>query len=95
MPIVQAQSGNDTVTAQDVKKETKELINTLQQYTVDQRDQAIKEADKEKSRKKTGAFGLVSRQFNQGTRLHARFGLDGLINLIPGFGDTIGALISS
>ncbi|MFO7913382.1 MAG: hypothetical protein R6V15_14575, partial [Desulfotignum sp.] len=45
MPIVQAQSGNNTVTAQDVKKETKELINTLQQYTVDQRDQAVKEAD--------------------------------------------------
>ena len=45
MPIVQAQSGNDTVTAQDVKKETKQLINTLQQYTVDQRDQAVKEAD--------------------------------------------------
>lgn len=45
MPTVQAQSGNDTVTAQDVKKETKQLINTLQQYTVDQRDQAVKEAD--------------------------------------------------
>lgn len=45
MPIVQAQSGNDAATAQDVKKETKELINTLQQYTADQRDQAVKEAD--------------------------------------------------
>lgn len=45
IPLAQAQSGNDTVTAQDVKKETKELINTLQQYTVDQRDQAVKEAD--------------------------------------------------
>jgi len=45
MPIAQAQSGNDTVTAQDVKKETKELIDTLQQYTAKQRDQAVKEAD--------------------------------------------------
>jgi TolA-binding protein len=45
MPIAQAQSDKDTVTAQDVKKETKELISTLQQYTVDQRDQAVKEAD--------------------------------------------------
>jgi TolA-binding protein len=45
MSIAQAQSGNDTVAAQDVKKETQELINTLQQYTADQRDQAVKEAD--------------------------------------------------
>lgn len=50
MPIAQAQSGNDTVTAQDIKKETQELINTLQQYTVEQRDQAVKEA--EQARKK-------------------------------------------
>lgn len=42
---VHAQSTNDAVTAQDVKKETQELINTLQQYTVDQRDQAVKKAD--------------------------------------------------
>lgn len=33
------------VTAQAVKKETQDLINTLQQYTADQRDQAVKEAD--------------------------------------------------
>ncbi len=45
LPIAQAQSSNDTVTAQDVKKETKELLNTLQQYTVDQRDLAVKEAE--------------------------------------------------
>lgn len=42
-PIAQAESGNDTVTAQDVKKETKELINTLQQYTAEQREQAVEE----------------------------------------------------
>ena len=45
MPIAQAKSGSDTVTAEDVKKETQELINTLQQYTVDKRDQATKEAE--------------------------------------------------
>lgn len=43
--IAQAQSSNDAVTAEDVKKETKELIDTLQQYTVEQRDQAVKEAE--------------------------------------------------
>lgn len=43
--IAHAQSANDTVTAQDVKKEAQELINKLQKYTVDQRDQAVKEAD--------------------------------------------------
>lgn len=45
IPLAQAQSGNDTTTAQDVKKETQELINTLKQYTIDQRDQAVREAD--------------------------------------------------
>ncbi|MEC9491134.1 hypothetical protein [Flexistipes sp.] len=45
MSTAQAQSGNGTVTAQDVKKETKELINSLQQYTFNQRDQALKEVD--------------------------------------------------
>ncbi|MFO7750684.1 MAG: hypothetical protein R6V54_11400 [Desulfobacteraceae bacterium] len=33
MPIVQAQSDNDKVTAREVKKETKELITSLQQLT--------------------------------------------------------------
>lgn len=45
MPPGQAQSSNDSVTAQDIKKETQELLHSLQQYTVDQRDQAVKEAD--------------------------------------------------
>lgn len=45
MPVVHAQSGNGTVTAQDVKKDTKELINTLQQYTFNQREKALKEVD--------------------------------------------------
>ena len=45
MPPGQAQSSNDSITAKDIKKETQDLLHTLQQYTVDQRDQAVKEAD--------------------------------------------------
>ena len=45
IPIVNAQSGNSTVTARDVKKETKKLINSLQQYTFNQRKKALKEVD--------------------------------------------------
>ena len=45
IPTMQAKAGNDTVTSQDVKAETKEMIKTLQQYTIDQRDQAMKEAE--------------------------------------------------
>ena len=45
IPTTQAKAGNDTVTSQDVKAETKEMINTLKQYTIDQRDQAMKDAE--------------------------------------------------
>ena len=45
MPPGQAQSSDESVTAKDIKKETQDLLHTLQQYTVDQRDQAVKEAD--------------------------------------------------
>jgi peptidoglycan hydrolase CwlO-like protein len=45
IPITQGKASNDTVTSQDVKAETKELIDTLQQYTADQRDEAMKEAE--------------------------------------------------
>lgn len=45
IPIVNAQSGNSIVTARDVKNETKELINSLQQYTFNQRKKALKEVD--------------------------------------------------
>lgn len=41
----QAQSGSGKVTAQDVEKETKELIDALQQYTIEQRDQAVRQID--------------------------------------------------
>ncbi|HCJ6872033.1 TPA: hypothetical protein NU929_001177 [Vibrio cholerae] len=43
--VTQAQSSSDTVTAQDVKKETKELVATLKQYSSSQREQAIKDAE--------------------------------------------------
>lgn len=39
-----AQSDEDGTTAQDVEEETTQLINTLRQYTAEQRDQAIDEA---------------------------------------------------
>ncbi|HMB16371.1 MAG TPA: hypothetical protein VKN62_08645 [Pelovirga sp.] len=45
MLSAQAQSGGDTVTAQQVEKETKELLNALQEYSIEQRDQAVKEID--------------------------------------------------
>ncbi len=84
MPIVQAQSGNDTVTAQDVKKETKELINTLQQYTVEQRDQAVKEADQALKKVDSRMDALESRvdnewdQMTQAAREKARANLKAL-----------------
>ena len=39
--IAPAHSENISVTAQDVKKDTQKLLSTLQQYTVEQRDQAV------------------------------------------------------
>lgn len=84
MPIVQAQSGNDTVTAQEVKKETKELIDTLQQYTVDQRDQALKEADQALKKVDGRIDALESRvdnewdQMSQAAREKARANLKAL-----------------
>lgn len=40
-----AQSGGETTTARDVERETKELIDALQQYSIEKRDQAVKEID--------------------------------------------------
>lgn len=40
-----AHSENSSVTAQDVRKDAQDLLNTLQQYTVEQRDQAVDEAE--------------------------------------------------
>jgi hypothetical protein len=40
----QAISSNKTVTAQDVKSKTKEMLNTIQQYSVKQRDKAVEKA---------------------------------------------------
>lgn len=46
----QAQSDGSTITAQEVEKQTKELISTLQQYSIEQRDQAVKEIDQSLSK---------------------------------------------
>jgi chromosome segregation ATPase len=43
--IVYAKAADDKVTGEDVKKETQELIDTLQQYSIYQREEAIKKAD--------------------------------------------------
>jgi predicted PurR-regulated permease PerM len=43
VPIALAQSAGNTVKASDIKKETQELISALEQYSVEQRDKALKE----------------------------------------------------
>lgn len=42
---IHAQSSTDNVTTEDIKKETQELLSTLQQYTAEQRDEAIESAE--------------------------------------------------
>lgn len=46
VPVLHAQSDKDPVTAQDVKKETQALVGMLEQYTFEQRDAAIDNAEK-------------------------------------------------
>lgn len=55
----------------------------------------MQKTDKEKSRKKLERLAWYLDSSIKVPGFNARFGLDGLIGLIPGFGDTIGALISS
>lgn len=55
----------------------------------------MQKTDKEKSRKKLERLARYLDSLIKVPGFNARFGLDGLIGLIPGFGDTIGALISS
>ncbi|NDY70612.1 DUF4112 domain-containing protein [Desulfobacter hydrogenophilus] len=55
----------------------------------------MQKTDKEKSRKKLERLAHYLDSLIKVPGFNARFGLDGLIGLIPGFGDTIGALISS
>ncbi len=55
----------------------------------------MQKTDKEMSRKKLERLAWYLDSSIRVPGLKARFGLDGLIGLIPGFGDTIGALISS
>lgn len=42
---IHARSNSDNVTAEDVQKETQELISTLKQYTAEERDEAIESAE--------------------------------------------------
>lgn len=55
----------------------------------------MQKTDKEKSRKKLERLAWYLDSSIRVPGFKARFGLDGLIGLIPGVGDTIGALISS
>ncbi len=55
----------------------------------------MQKTDKEKSRKKLERLAWYLDSSIKVPGFNARFGFDGLIGLIPGFGDTIGALISS
>ncbi|MCA1794881.1 MAG: DUF4112 domain-containing protein, partial [Desulfobacteraceae bacterium] len=55
----------------------------------------MQKTEKEKSRKKLERLAWYLDSSIKVPGFNARFGLDGLIGLIPGLGDTIGALISS
>ncbi|MFN2288536.1 MAG: hypothetical protein ABR578_09415 [Chromatocurvus sp.] len=62
--IASAHSENSSVTAQDVKKDAQKLLNTLQQYTVEQRDQAVDDAERA-LRKLDGRIDDLEIQINQ------------------------------
>lgn len=55
----------------------------------------MQRTEKEKSRKKLERLAWYLDNSLRVPGFNARFGIDGLIGLIPGVGDTIGALISS
>lgn len=55
----------------------------------------MKSTDKEKSRKKLERLAWYLDSSIKVPGLNARFGLDGLLGLIPGVGDTLGAFVSS
>lgn len=83
-PVIHAQSADDTVTAQDVKKETQELISTLRQYTADQRDEAIETAEQAMTKLDRRIEALETRvddnwdKMNQAARQEARANLKAL-----------------
>lgn len=55
----------------------------------------MQEIEREKSRKKLERLAWYLDSAIKVPGFNARFGLDGLLGLIPGVGDTIGALVSS
>lgn len=55
----------------------------------------MQKIEKDKARKKLGRLAWFLDSSIKVPGFNARFGLDGLIGLIPGVGDVIGALISS
>lgn len=55
----------------------------------------MQQVEREKSRKKLERLAWYLDSAIKVPGLNVRFGLDGLIGLIPGVGDTIGAIISS
>lgn len=55
----------------------------------------MKKTEKQKSRKKLERLAWYLDNSIKVPGFNARFGLDGLLGLIPGVGDTIGALVSS
>lgn len=85
-PVIHAQSGNESAsaTAQDVKKETQELISTLGQYTAAQRDEAVKTAQQAMKKLDRRIETLENRidnnwdKMNQSARKEARANLKAL-----------------
>lgn len=83
-PVSHAQSGDDTATAEDVKKETQALISTLKQYTAAQRNEAIKKAEQGMETLDRRIEALESRidnnwdKMNQAARQKARASLKAL-----------------
>ena len=95
------QSGNDSVTAQDVKKETRDLISTLEQYTADQRDDAIKTAQQAMKKLDRRLEKLETRidnnwdKMNQSARKEARANLKALRQQRNELAEQYGSLKSS
>lgn len=84
MPLSSAQSGNDKTTLQDVKQETQDLLRTLQGYTADQRNEAIRRTDRAVKKLDGRIEALETRidnnwdQMDQASREKARAGMKAL-----------------
>ena len=100
-PAIHAQSGGDTATAQDVKKETQELISTLGKYTAAQRDEAIKTVQQAMKKLDQRIDALESRidnnwdNMNRAARQKARASLKALRKQRNELAEQYGSLKSS